>query len=72
MDGILILDERWQIYEEVGSGTYGSVYLGINTTNNQKTAIKKMRTCLSDDGIPIDTLREIILLKSISHENIIK
>jgi serine/threonine protein kinase len=32
---------QYQLIKELGSGSYGTVHLAINTTNNQKVAIKE-------------------------------
>jgi serine/threonine protein kinase len=67
-----LLDEKWEIHDKIGRGTFGSVYKGRHKKTCEKIAVKKIKTPLTDDGIPIDTLREIVVLRSISHDNIVK
>ena len=66
----------------MGEGTYGEVYEAIDNTNNQvysnkiiylfqRVALKKMRIENKDEGIPITALREMCILKSLKHENIV-
>lgn len=54
----------------IGTGAYGTVYRARNRTNNTYVALKKIRVSLTEDGIPMNTLREIGLLKQLdSHEH---
>lgn len=51
------------------------VYKARNRKNNTFVALKKVRVPLSDDGIPMNTLREIALLKQLDtyeHPNIVR
>ena len=57
---------------KIGEGTYGEVYEAIDTTNNRRVAMKKMRLDNKDEGIPITALREMCILKHLHHENIIE
>ncbi|KAJ6641067.1 Cyclin-dependent kinase 6 [Pseudolycoriella hygida] len=66
-------------YEElnvIGTGAYGTVYKARDRKNaNQIVALKKVRVALTEDGIPMNTLREIALLKQLGtfqHPNIVK
>ena len=68
-----ILCDKYQIIEKCGEGAYGKVYLAEDIkNNNMKVAIKKLKPISVEEGIPISTLREISLLKELSHINIIK
>lgn len=57
----------------LGEGTYGIVHRSLDTLTNRIVATKRVR--ISDDdrgnGIPITALREISILKSLRHQNII-
>lgn len=57
--------------KKIGEGTYGIVYKGINKETGKIVAIKKIRPLNEDEGIPATTIREIVLLKSLKHPNII-
>lgn len=66
-------------YEElnvIGTGAYGTVYRARDLKNpGSIVAIKKVRVALTDDGVPMSTLREIALLKQLDasqHPNIVK
>jgi hypothetical protein len=37
----------------------------------QPAAIKIIKTLATEDGIPVETLREIVILKNLEHPNII-
>ena len=63
---------NWELNEKIGSGSYGSIYIGCNKLTGSKNAIKKYKFDTSTDGIPPDALREIIHLKKLNHKNIIK
>lgn len=56
-------------------GAYGTVYKARDRTNNLIVALKKVRVSLTEDGIPMSTLREISLLKQLDtyeHPNIVR
>ncbi|KAG7172666.1 cyclin-dependent kinase 10-like [Homarus americanus] len=55
----------------VGEGTYGVVYRARDTKTNEVVALKKMRMEKEKDGMPISGLREIMLLQSCNHPNIV-
>ena len=57
---------------KIGEGTYGEVYEAIDTTNNRRVAMKKMRIENKDEGIPITALREMCILKHLHHENVVE
>ncbi|RZF46911.1 hypothetical protein LSTR_LSTR008039 [Laodelphax striatellus] len=67
-------------YEElnlIGNGAYGTVYKARDLSNgNQIVAIKKLRVPLTDDGVPMSTVREIALLRhldgTVQHPNIVR
>lgn len=54
----------------IGTGAYGTVYKARDKTTNTIVALKKVRVPLDQNGIPMNTLREICLLKQLdSHEH---
>eukprot|EP00096_Caligus_rogercresseyi_P014567 TRINITY_DN7078_c0_g1_i1.p1 TRINITY_DN7078_c0_g1~~TRINITY_DN7078_c0_g1_i1.p1 ORF type:complete len:361 (-),score=86.65 TRINITY_DN7078_c0_g1_i1:411-1493(-) len=65
-------------YEEInriGKGAYGTVYLARDTQKDRFVALKKMKFCLTEDGVPMAILREISLLKQLErfdHPNIVR
>lgn len=57
-------------------GAYGTVYKARDTANEgQMVALKKVRVPLTEEGVPMSTLREISLLKQMEkyeHPNIVR
>lgn len=49
----------------IGNGAYGTVYKAKDKTSGQIVALKKVRVPLTEDGLPMSTLREIAALKSL-------
>nr|CAD7403912.1 unnamed protein product [Timema poppensis] len=72
------LDKSYDIPPIVMSvkGAYGTVYKAKDLSNNGMiVALKKVRVPLTDDGVPMSTLREISLLKQLDtydHPNIVR
>ncbi|KAF4555088.1 Protein kinase domain-containing protein 5 [Elsinoe fawcettii] len=55
----------------VGSGTYGKVYKAIHVYTKQSVALKKIRMDGERDGFPVTAIREIKLLQSLHHDNVV-
>lgn len=55
----------------VGSGTYGKVFKAIHVYTKQLVALKKLRMEGERDGFPVTAIREIKLLQSLKHPNIV-
>lgn len=64
--------ERYTKQEKAGQGTYGVVYKSWDNETNEFVALKKIKVELEDDGIPGTALREISLLKELTHPNIVE
>lgn len=66
------------LYEEIaviGNGAYGTVYKGIDLTTDRIVAMKRIRIKITEEGLPISTIREIAYLRHLEkyeHENIVK
>merc|ERR1740121_2297415 len=56
----------------LGEGTYGKVYKAKNTSTGKFVAMKKMKLDSEEEGVPSTAIREIALLKELSHENVVK
>ncbi|KAK3044728.1 hypothetical protein LTS18_000514, partial [Coniosporium uncinatum] len=56
----------------VGSGTYGKVFKAIHVYTNDGVALKKIRMEGERDGYPVTAVREIKLLQSLNHANVVK
>ena len=55
----------------VGSGTYGKVFKAIHVYTKSLVALKKIRMEGEKDGFPVTAVREIKLLQSLKHENVV-
>ncbi|CAA9963019.1 Serine/threonine-protein kinase bur1 [Pyrenophora teres f. maculata] len=55
----------------VGSGTYGKVFKGIHVYTKDMVALKKIRMEGERDGFPVTAIREVKLLQSLNHPNIV-
>lgn len=55
----------------VGSGTYGKVYKGVHVYTARGVALKKIRMEGERDGFPVTATREIKLLQSLNHTNVV-
>ncbi|KAL6706250.1 serine/threonine protein kinase, CMGC, CDC2/CDK subfamily [Coniothyrium glycines] len=56
----------------VGSGTYGKVFKGVHVYTKDMVALKKIRMEGERDGFPVTAIREIKLLQSLNHDNIVR
>lgn len=63
--------DRYQKMEKVGEGTYGVVYKARDKINGEIVALKKTRLENEDEGVPSTAIREISLLRELSHPNIV-
>jgi serine/threonine protein kinase len=57
---------------EIGSGAFGKVHVGYNSVTDEKIAMKYLEYHPEKQGIPALVLREISILRSVSHPNIIQ
>lgn len=62
--------EDYIFVEQLGEGTYGSVYKAQK--DSQLVAIKKIRFDPDTEGVPSTALREIAILKKMKHPNIVR
>jgi len=59
------------IDKEIGSGVYGAVFRATDRTTHKSVALKMVKMKTEKHGFPVTAMREIKILKSIKHENII-
>ncbi|KAI5952761.1 CTK1 [Candida jiufengensis] len=57
--------------KQVGQGTYGKVYKASNTITKEIVAMKMLKLENEREGFPITAIREIKLLQSFDHPNIV-
>jgi hypothetical protein len=63
---------EYQIICQVGEGTFGKVYKARSLANpDTLVALKRIRMEGEKDGFPVTAMREIKLLQSLRHENVI-
>lgn len=65
-------DELYAIVSQVGEGTFGKVYKARNNTNGRFVALKRIRMEAERDGFPVTAMREIKLLQSLRHINVVR
>lgn len=64
-----------ELYErlvQVGEGTYGKVYKARNVETERLVALKRIRMEAEKDGFPVTAVREIKLLQSLRHPNVVE
>jgi len=66
-----MVGERYQKIEKVGEGTYGVVYRAKDRVTNRIVALKKIKLDHEDEGVPSTAIREISILKELSHPNVV-
>lgn len=64
--------ELYVIVSQVGEGTFGKVYKARNTVTKVHVALKRIRMESERDGFPVTAMREIKLLQSLRHENVVR
>lgn len=62
---------NYEKIDRVGEGTYGVVYKARDLENGDTVAMKRIRFQHEDEGIPSTAIREISLLKTLKHPNIV-
>lgn len=63
--------EYYTKLEQLGEGSYATVYKGVSKINNILVALKEIRL-QEDEGIPFTAIREASLLKDLKHANIVR
>lgn len=63
--------------QQIGTGTYGVVFLARDKQTNKEYALKQIKMAQEQDGFPITSLREVAILtqlrqKAVPHPNIVK
>ncbi|KAK3753284.1 hypothetical protein QZH41_015231 [Actinostola sp. cb2023] len=63
--------ENFDKIEKIGEGTYGVVYKAKEKDTGRMVALKKIRLDAESEGVPSTAIREISLLKELSHPNVV-
>ncbi|KAG5187005.1 kinase-like domain-containing protein [Tribonema minus] len=58
--------------EQIGEGTYGQVYRARHRVSGKVVALKKIRVHNEHNGLPLTAIREIKILKELSHPNMVE
>lgn len=68
--------QHYDLIGKIGEGTYGLVFLARikspASSRGKSIAIKKFKQSKDGDGVSPTAIREIMLLREISHENVVK
>ncbi|KAG2156097.1 Pkinase-domain-containing protein [Suillus clintonianus] len=64
--------DLYAIVAQVGEGTFGKVYKARNVITNVHVALKRIRMEAEKDGFPVTAMREIKLLQSLRHQNVVR
>ncbi|KAL7718437.1 Cyclin-dependent kinase C-2 [Entamoeba marina] len=62
----------YKILDEIGVGTYSTVYRAQRESDNFMVAIKQLKNSKQHEGFPLTSLREIQLLQTLKHDNIVE
>ena len=63
--------DAYEKIEQVGEGTYGEVFMARSRDDSSLVALKKVKLEGEKEGFPITAIREIKILKSLNHGNVI-
>jgi serine/threonine-protein kinase BUR1 len=63
---------EYEMMKKLGEGTFGEVHMARQKATGSVFALKKILMHNEKDGFPITALREIKLLKMLSHDNVLK
>merc|ERR1719214_143674 len=71
---VVPFDELYERIEKkpLGEGTYGEVFKARNTRTQDIVALKRIKLDQEEEGMPSTAIREISLLKELSHVNVVK
>lgn len=63
---------RYERVKKIGQGTFGEVFYAKCKRTHKSVALKKVRMENEKEGFPMTALREIRILQSLSHDNVVK
>ncbi|KAJ2416796.1 serine/threonine protein kinase, CMGC, CDC2/CDK sub [Coemansia sp. IMI 209128] len=63
--------EDYELTTKLGEGTFGEVHKAVHKATGAQVALKRVLMHNEKEGLPITAIREIKLLKSLSHPNIV-
>ncbi|KAK4048176.1 kinase subunit of RNA polymerase II carboxy-terminal domain kinase I [Microbotryomycetes sp. JL221] len=68
---VSVPNDLYERLVQVGEGTYGKVYKARNVETGELVALKRIRMEAEKDGFPVTAVREIKLLQSLRHPNVV-
>lgn len=63
--------EDYELTNKLGEGTFGEVHKAVHRTTGHLVALKRILMHNEKEGLPITAIREIKLLKSLNHLNVV-
>jgi len=63
--------DMYEILTKIGEGTYGEVFKARDKETGEFCALKKVRLENEKEGFPITAVREIQILRQLTHQNIV-
>ncbi|KAJ2884845.1 serine/threonine protein kinase, CMGC, CDC2/CDK sub [Coemansia aciculifera] len=63
--------EDYELTTKLGEGTFGEVHKAVHKATGSQVALKRVLMHNEKEGLPITAIREIKLLKSLNHPNIV-
>lgn len=63
---------EFDVIKKIGQGTFGVVQKARNRRSKELVALKQLINHSAKEGFPITAMREITILKSLSHKNVLK
>jgi serine/threonine protein kinase len=67
-----LFQSKYDMSAKLGEGTYGTVYKGRNMRTGETIAVKVMKLGSDEEGVPATAIREVALLKELSHRNVVQ
>lgn len=64
--------ESYTIHKEIGKGTYGCVYEGVDVRSQLRVALKRVIPKVETEGFPVTAIREIKTLRSLDYQNVLR
>lgn len=64
--------DQYERHEKIGEGTYGVVYKALDLNQDMPVALKRIRLEVDNEGIPPTAIREIAILKELTHPNVVR
>lgn len=71
MGSNFMLDQRYEVQEILGSGAYGIVVSARDTATGERMAVKKIEKAFEHSTFTKRTLRELKIMRLLSHENVL-